>query len=383
MTITKRKDFTLEEQNDIDYESTFTNLEQGKVVRGVIVKIDQNEALVDVGGKSEGILPLKELTNTNASMKDLLELGQELELYILKEPNEDGQVTLSRRRVEQAKGWTAAQDDFDAGNIVKGKIIDTVKGGLLVELHKIRGFVPSSQLRNINIENIDELIGTELPLKIIEINPKKNKLILSHRKALEDEKSPIRAEVVSSLEEGSVITGRIVRLVEFGAFVDVGGIDGLLPISEISWKRIAHPNEVLKAGEEITVKVFKIDRELNRVSLSLKRMQEDPWEAIKDSFHKGDKIKGIVTKLTNFGAFIEVCEGIEALLPISEIPDGENINLDRIMPIGTELEATIKKFEPEERKINLTLKEYSPEEDEEEIKVENVENESLNEENKG
>jgi ribosomal protein S1 len=383
MTITKRKDFTLEEQNDIDYESTFTNLEQGRVVRGVIVKIDQNEALVDVGGKSEGILPLKELTNTNASMKDLLELGQELELYILKEPNEDGQVTLSRRRVEQAKGWTAAQDDFDAGNIVKGKIIDTVKGGLLVELHKIRGFVPSSQLRNINIENIDELIGTELPLKIIEINPKKNKLILSHRKALEDEKSPIRAEVVSSLEEGSVITGRIVRLVEFGAFVDVGGIDGLLPISEISWKRIAHPNEVLKAGEEITVKVFKIDRELNRVSLSLKRMQEDPWEAIKDSFHKGDKIKGIVTKLTNFGAFIEVCEGIEALLPISEIPDGENINLDRIMPIGTELEATIKKFEPEERKINLTLKEYSPEEDEEEIKVENVENESLNEENKG
>jgi ribosomal protein S1 len=374
MAITKRKDFSVDEQNDIDYESTFTNLEQGKVVRGTIVKIDQSEALVDVGGKSEGILPLKELTASGATMKDLLELGQELELYILKEPNEDGQVTLSRRRVEQAKGWTAAQEDFDNARIVKAKIIDSVKGGLLVELHKIRGFVPSSQLRNINVDNISELEGTELPLKIIEINQKKNKLILSHRKALEDEKSPIRAEVVNSLEEGSIITGRIVRLVEFGAFVDVGGIDGLLPISEISWKRIAHPNEVLRAGEEVTVKVFKIDRDLNRVSLSLKRMQEDPWEAIKESFHKGDKIKGIVTKLTTFGAFIEVCEGIEALLPLAEIPDGENVNLDRIMPIGTELEATIKKFEPDERKISLTLKEYIPgEEEEEEVKVETVE----------
>ncbi|MEK7434478.1 MAG: S1 RNA-binding domain-containing protein, partial [Cyanobacteriota bacterium] len=350
---------------DIDYESTFASLEQGKIIKGIVVRVDHNEALIDVGGKSEGVLPLKELANVQASsVRDSLQIGEEIELYILREANEYGQVTLSKKRVDQARGWTFAQEDSDGNKIIKAKVIDVVKGGLLVEIHRIRGFVPSSQLRTAT-ETLEELKGLELPLKIIEINQKKNKLILSHRKALEDERSPLRAEVVANLEEGSVITGRIVRLVDFGAFVDVGGIDGLLPISEISWKRIAHPSEVLKAGDQLTVKVFKIDRDLNRVSLSLKRMQSDPWESIKDSFKEGEKVKGIVTKLAPFGAFIEVAEGVEALLPSSEISD-EAINIEEFLPIGKEVEATIKKFKPSERKISLTFKEYVPGQDSEE-----------------
>lgn len=362
MSITRRQEFATEDLTDLDYESTFVNLEQGRIVKGVVVRVDYNEALIDVGGKSEGFLPLKEISSTGlSSAKDALQVGEEVELYILREANEDGQVTLSKKRVDQARGWHFAQDDADSNRIIKAKVIDVVRGGLLVELHRIRGFVPASQLRT-TTETLEELKGTELPLKIIEINQKKNKLILSHRKALEDERSPLRAEVVANLEEGSVITGRIVRLVDFGAFVDVGGIDGLLPISEISWKRIAHPSEVLKAGDQVTVKVFKIDRDLNRVSLSLKRMQDDPWEAIKESFKEGDKVKGTVTKLAPFGAFIEIAEGVEALLPSTEIPE-ENANLEEVVPVGKEIEATVKKFKPSERKISLTLKEYVPEEE--------------------
>lgn len=362
MSITRRQEFATEDLTDLDYESTFVNLEQGRIVKGVVVRVDYNEALIDVGGKSEGYLPLKEISSTGlSSAKDALQVGEEVELYILREANEDGQVTLSKKRVDQARGWHFAQDDADSNRIIKAKVIDVVRGGLLVELHRIRGFVPASQLRT-TTETLEELKGSELPLKIIEINQKKNKLILSHRKALEDERSPLRAEVVANLEEGSVITGRIVRLVDFGAFVDVGGIDGLLPISEISWKRIAHPSEVLRAGEQVTVKVFKIDRDLNRVSLSLKRMQDDPWEAIKESFKEGDKVKGVVTKLAPFGAFIEIAEGVEALLPGTEISD-ESVNLEEVVPVGKEIEATIKKFKPSERKISLTLKEYVPEEE--------------------
>lgn len=369
MTITKKQEVLTSDQVDIDYESTFTSLEQGKIIKGIVVRVDHNEALIDVGGKSEGVLPLREMANGPiSSVKDALQIGEEVELYILRDANEFGQVTLSKKRVDQARGWTFAQDDFDANKIIKARVIDVVKGGLLVELHRIRGFVPSSQLRTAT-ETLEELKGIELPLKIIEINQKKNKLILSHRKALEDERSPLRAEVVANLEEGSVITGRIVRLVDFGAFVDVGGIDGLLPISEISWKRIVHPSEVLKAGDQVTVRVFKIDRELNRVSLSLKRMQNDPWEAIKDAFKEGEKVKGIVTKLAPFGAFVEVAEGVEALLPSSEVSD-EPINIEEVLPIGKEVEATIKKFKPAERKISLTFKEYIPEEPKVEAPVE-------------
>ena len=339
-----------------DYEATFVDLQQGKIVKGTVVKIDPTEILVDVGGKSEGVIPLRELTNSNASTTSgLIEIGEEIELYILKEENEDGQVTLSKRRVDQARGWIFAKDDYEHSRIVRGKVVGLVKGGLLVEIHRIRGFVPSSQLR-LQVNTLDELMGEELPLKILEIDQTRNKLILSHRKALEDEKSALRAEIVAGLEEGRVIKGKIVRVVDFGAFVDVGGIDGLLPISEISWKRVVHPNEELRVGEEIEVKVFKIDRELNRISLSLKQLQEDPWGNIIEKLREGQKIKGRVTKLASFGAFIEIENGVEALLPTTEISD-KPVKLEDVVSVGMEIEAIVKKLKPAERRISLTLRE--------------------------
>lgn len=346
----------------IDYESTFVDLTPGKIVRGTVVKVDANEVLVDVGGKSEGIVPLREISNVPISnAHGQMEVGEEVELFILREENDDGQVTLSKRRVDQARGWHYALEDFEANRIVRAKVIGVVKGGVLVDIHRIRGFVPASQLR-MQLESLDELVGEELPLKIIEIDQRRNKLILSHRKALEDERSALRAEVVASLQEGNVITGKIVRLVDFGAFIDVGGIDGLLPISEISWRRINHPSEVLNVGDEITVKIFKIDRELNRISLSLKQLQDDPWEKVADQFGEGQTIKGRVTKLAPFGAFVEIAEGVEALLPTMEISEGP-VKLNEAIQIGDEIEAVIKRFRPQERKISLSMKAVGEESD--------------------
>lgn len=358
------------------YEATFVDLQPGSIVKGIVVKVDHNEVLVDVGGKSEGIVPLKELSNVpmNSAIGSV-EIGEEVELFVLREENEDGQVTLSKKRVDQARGWLFAQSDHEQNRIIRGKVIGVVKGGLLVEIHKIRGFVPASQLR-LQSEKLEDLIGAELPLKIIEIDQRRNKLILSHRKALEDERSALRAEVVSGLNEGDIITGKIVRLVDFGAFIDVGGIDGLLPISEISWKRILHPNEVLKVGEDVTVKVFKIDRDLNRISLSLKQLQEDPWEKIAASIVEGDKIKGKVTKLANFGAFIEITEGIEALLPASEIED-ESKKIEEILHVGDEIEVIVRRIKPSERKISVSLKEQKESEPTEEKAEESGEDKSM------
>lgn len=339
----------------IDYESTFVDLTPGRIVKGVVVKVDQNEALVDVGGKSEGLVPLREISNTPISSAiGHLTVGEEIELFILREENEDGQVTLSKRRVDQARGWHYAMADFEENKIVRARVVGVVKGGVLVDIHRIRGFVPASQLR-MQLESLDDLVGEELSLKIIEIDQRRNKLILSHRKALEDERSALRAEVVANLVEGHIITGKIVRLVDFGAFIDVGGIDGLLPISEISWRRISHPSEVLQVGQEITVKIFKIDRELNRISLSLKQLQEDPWEKVVHMFHEGERIQGRVTKLAPFGAFVEIAEGVEALLPTMEISD-QPVKLQDAVAIGQQIEAIIKRFRPQERKISLSIK---------------------------
>jgi ribosomal protein S1 len=342
----------------IDYESTFVDLAPGRIVKGIVVKVDSNEALVDVGGKSEGIVPLREIANTPVSSAiGQLTVGEEIELFILREENEDGQVTLSKRRVDQARGWHYAMEDFEANKIVRARVVGVVKGGVLVDIHRIRGFVPASQLR-MQLDSLDDLVGEELPLKIIEIDQRRNKLILSHRKALEDERSALRAEVVANLVEGNIITGKIVRLVDFGAFIDVGGIDGLLPISEISWRRISHPSEVLQVGQEITVKIFKIDRELNRISLSLKQLQEDPWEKVVHMFHEGEQIGGRVTKLAPFGAFVEIAEGVEALLPTMEISD-QPVKLQDAVAIGQEIQAIIKRFRPQERKISLSIKDLN------------------------
>lgn len=340
---------------EADYAATFVEHFPGQIIKGRVVKVTPTEILVDVGGKSEGIVPMKEIAPgmVHTALGTATE-GEELELLVLREENDDGQLTLSKKRVDQARGWQYAREDFESGKVVHAPVVGVVKGGVLVELHRIRGFVPASQLR-FQGTNYDELLGHELPLKIIELDQRRNKLILSQRKAIEDEKSEHRAKVVENLEEGAIITGKVVRLVDFGAFVDVGGIDGLLPISEIAWRRLNHPSEVLQLGQDVTVKIYKIDREQNRVSLSLKQLKTDPWETIADKYSEGQTINGRVTKLAPFGAFVEVADGVEALLPTSEVAEGVS-RLEDIIKVDQEITAIIKRFRPQERRIGLSLK---------------------------
>lgn len=341
----------------IDYDSTFRKFNQGDIITGVVIKVGHDEVLVDVGGKSEGIIPIRELSSTPVSNpREFVQVGDELELYILRDENEDGQLTLSKRRVDQARGWIQAQKDYETEATINATVRDVVKGGVIVDTYKLRGFVPASQLRTKGPH--EELVGTELPLKIIEVDPRRNKLILSHRQAIAAEKGKQRSETLASLEVGQVVEGKVVRIADFGAFIDLGGIDGLLPISEISWQRIQHPSDVLKIGDDLELKVLKVDRESHKISLSLKQLQADPWTTLADRYREGEVIDGKVTKLASFGAFVEIEPGVEALLPTAEMSD-RAVKPEDVVTVGQELRAVIKRFRPEDRRISLSIRDIA------------------------
>jgi len=336
------------------FESYDYDFKVADVITGTVVKIDKNGVLVDIGSKSEGIVPIKELSNTPFNTpEEIVKVGDKREFFILKEEDEEGQVTLSLKRVALAKNWELLEKSKIENETVMAKIFSLVKGGVVVEVMGLRGFVPSSQLRTGT--PYEGLIGMEIPVKILETDPKKNKLILSQRQALAEQREEIVEDVIDKLEVDQVVTGEVVRIADFGAFIDIMGVDGLLPISEISWQRIKHPSDVLTLGQTIEVKVLKIDKDLKRISLSLKRMGENPWVKIEDKFQEGQIITGTVNKITSFGAFINIFPGVEALLPAAEMSD-EQVNPFEILSVGQEIEVLIKRFTPQEHRIGLSIK---------------------------
>lgn len=333
------------------------NFKIADVVEGIVIKIDKNGIFIDIKSKTEAFLPFKELSNVPfSSVEDILSVGDQKEFYILKEENEDGQITVSLKRVHFAKNWEKLDEIRQAEGNITAKVMSLVKGGVIVEVQELRGFVPASQLRTGTPH--EGLINQELQVKILESDPKKNKLILSERRALAEERKRIAGDIIASLEVDKVVEGEVVRIADFGAFIDIMGIDGLLPISEISWQRIKHPSDILSFGQKITVKVLNIDNELNRISLSLKRMEENPWVQIETKFSEGNIIKGIVNKITNFGAFVTIYPGVEALLPVAEMSD-MRINPFEELSVGQEVEVLIKRFAPQERRIGLSLKDLN------------------------
>ena len=282
-----------------------------------------------------------------------LEVGDTREFYVLKEENNDEPMQLSLKRIAFAQAWAQLNDAKIQGDTILAKVVSTVKGGVLVDVADLKGFIPSSQLRTGT--PFDGLIDQKIEVKVLEADPKKNKLILSQRQAVAEQRDQVVDNVLSSLEEDQVVKGNVVRITDFGAFVDINGIDGLLPISEISWQRIKHPSDVLTLGDTIEVKIIKIDHELKRISLSLKRMGENPWQQIEGQFEEGQIVKGTVNKVTTFGAFINIFPGVEALLPVSEMSD-ENVNPFNMFKVGSEVDVLIKKFTPKEHRIALSVK---------------------------
>lgn len=330
--------------------------EQGDIVTGNIVRIERDGVLVDVQAKSEGFVPIKEVSNMPIdNIEDVVKVGERYEFYILREENENGQLTLSLKRVAQARGWVKLEEQKKNDETIRAKISAVVKGGVVVDVYGLRGFVPASQLR-VKGTTPEELIGMEIPMKILETDTKRNKLILSQRLAVQEEKAAQREKILNTLEAGQIVSGEVVRIADFGAFIDLGGLDGLLPISEISWERVSHPSDVLKVGQIVTTKVLKVDQDKGHISLSLKQMQPDPWQEIEDKFEEGQVITGTVRKIQSFGAFVQIYPGVDALLPTVEMSEQPNTKPDEVVQVGQELKALIKKFAPKDHKISLSLK---------------------------
>ena len=290
-----------------------TELKPTAIVLGEVLKLDRDGLRVDIGGKSEGYVPMKEIPGCFSleELKNAYHLGQMVECFIMNDVDDDEvQYTLSIRRVMMSKNWDRLSIMKEAGEIVETTVTGVTKGGVIVNIFGFKGFIPASQLRV--AKTLNELVGDTLPTKILEVDRKKNKLILSHREAIFEQKAEMRARTIASLTEGDVVNGHVVKITDFGAFVDINGIDGLLPLSEITWRRIQHPSEVLELGQALTVRVLTVDRNLQRISLSLKRLESDPWDTVNTRFHVGEQLVGKVSKMLGSGILAELIPGVEA-----------------------------------------------------------------------
>ncbi|MBY0450248.1 MAG: S1 RNA-binding domain-containing protein [Cyanobacteria bacterium] len=293
-------------------QSFQTELRPGAVTVGEIIRVEKDGLLVDVGGKSEGFVPLKEIPNcfNSEDLEAQFQAGQIKDLYVMAQTDDEVQYLLSIRRVASFKSWDKLKELKDANTTVEVTVTGATKGGILVSVMELKGFIPASQLRV--AKTLDELAGDTLLAKILEVDKSKNKLILSNRAAVFEQKAEQRAETLKKINQGDVVEGEIVKITDFGVFVDINGIDGLLPLSEISWRRIHHPSEVLELGQRITVSVLTVDQSLQRISLSKKRLEQDPWETVDTIFKVSDVLNGRVSKALSSGVLVELTPGVEA-----------------------------------------------------------------------
>ncbi len=352
------KDFFKEENGElvpID-ESVLIDFKDGDIVEGDIVRIDKDEVLVDIGYKSEGLIPANELSiRKGADPHEIVELGQHVEALVLQKEDADGRLILSAKRAAFEKAWNRIEEAHADQRTVEGPVIEVVKGGLIIDIG-LRGFLPASLVDIRRVRNLDSFLGQRLECKVIELNRSRNNVVLSRRAVLEEERKEERNRILTTLQEGDVVTGTVSNLVDFGAFVDLDGIDGLIHISELSWNHVDHPSEVVEVGEEVEVKVLEVDRDRERISLGLKQTRKDPWQEIVERVNTGEQIQGRVTKLVSFGAFVEVAEGVEGLIHISELADHHVETPDEIVRSGDEVEARIIDVDAKRRRLSLSLR---------------------------
>ena len=331
------------------------NVEKGAVIQGVVVNIDSDWVTVDTGLKSEGIVDRAEFLNEQRELE--VQVGDTVDVVVEALDNGMGQTVLSREKAKRAETWTKLEKIFEDGEIVTGVISGKVKGGFTVDIGPVRAFLPGSLVDTRPIRDTTHLEGKELEFKVIKLDAKRNNVVVSRRAVMEAESSADREALLAQLEEGQTVTGTIKNLTDYGAFVDLGGIDGLLHITDMAWKRIKHPSEVVEVGQEVTVKVLKFDKERNRVSLGLKQLGEDPWLAIMNRYPKGSIVKARVTNLTDYGCFAEIAEGVEGLVHVSEMDHtNKNIHPSKVVQIGDEVDVMVLEVDEERRRISLGIK---------------------------
>ena len=343
---------------------SFRRLQPGDIVDGEIVSVTPTEVLVDVGAKSEGLVPSKELERLGRDGLESLKVGQVIPVYVVRSEDREGNLLLSIRRAEEESDWRRAQQLYEESEAIETQVAGFNKGGLIVRLGRLRGFVPASQLvaehRGSNAQQPEErwarLVGTEIHVKVIELNRKRKRLILSERAALRVVREAQKAELLENLRPGEVRRGVVSSLADFGAFVNLGGADGLIHLSELSWNRTAKPNEVLDVGQEVEVYVLNVDRERKRIALSLKRLEPEPWATAESRYYVGQLVEGTITRLANFGAFALVNDELEGLIHISELSNGRINHPQEVVREGEKHVMRIIRIDPKRRRMGLSLK---------------------------
>lgn len=337
-------------------DATIKYFNDGDIVEGTVVKVDHDEVLLDIGYKTEGVIPSKELSiKHDVDPEDVVKVGDEVEALVLQKEDKEGRLLLSKKRAQYERAWAKIEEIKNADGMVTGSVIEVVKGGLILDIG-LRGFLPASLVEMRRVRDLQPYIGRELDAKIIELDKNRNNVVLSRRAFLEENQSQARGEFLGNLTKGQVRDGVVSSIVNFGAFVDLGGVDGLVHVSELSWKHIDHPSEVVEVGQKVTVEVLDVDMDRERVSLSLKATQEDPWQVFARTHAIGQIVPGKVTKLVPFGAFVRVEDGIEGLVHISELAQRHVDLPEQVAKVGEEVFVKVIDIDLERRRISLSLK---------------------------
>jgi small subunit ribosomal protein S1 len=332
---------------------------EGSVVRGVVVSIDKDAVIIDVGLKSEGRVPLKEFTPPGQSPS--ITIGDEVEVYVERMEDRNGQAMLSREKARREEAWAALELAHDKQERVTGVIFGKVKGGFTVDLDGATAFLPGSQVDIRPVRDLGPLMGTPQPFQILKIDRKRGNIVVSRRAVLEESRAEARSELVSNLQEGQVLNGVVKNITDYGAFVDLGGVDGLLHVTDIAWRRINHPSEALQVGQTVEVQVIRFNTETQRISLGMKQLQTDPWEAAQANFQIGTKVSGRVTNITDYGAFVELSDGVEGLVHVSEMSwTKKNVHPGKIVSTSQEVDVMVLDIDSVKRRISLGLKQCSP-----------------------
>jgi small subunit ribosomal protein S1 len=361
--IDEEEELALMEQFLNDPAHDYRNLKYGDTVDGTIMRIDKDEILVDIGAKAEGIVPSREMQSLPAEDRAALHIGSELLVFVVQAEDKEGRAILSVDKARQEKSWRVLQTAYEKSDVITARVVNYNKGGLLVNLDGVRGFVPASQVNGISRgpdtqkqSDMARMVNTDLQLKVIEINRNRNRLILSERQAVQEARESKKDELLSRLKEGDVRTGTVSSVCDFGAFVDIGGADGLVHLSEISWSRVKHPSEVLKPGDKVQVSILSIDQDRKRIALSIKRTQSEPWTRAGERYQLGQIVEGTITQLASFGAFARIEDGIEGLIHISEMGDERIQHPKEVVAEGDTVQARIIRIDPARKRMGLSLR---------------------------
>ena len=342
-------------------ERTVFEFKEGDIVAGTVVRVDPDEVLVDIGFKSEGVIPSKELSIRNsASPGEVVTVGDAIEALVLQMEDESGRLVLSKKRAQYERAWGRIEKVMNEGGTVTGPVIEVVKGGLIVDIG-LRGFLPASLVDLRRVRDLHPFVGEIIEAKVIELDKNRNNVVLSRRAFLEEAQAEQRHAFLDDLKPGDLRKGTVSSVVNFGAFVDLGGMDGLVHVSELSWQHVSHPGEVVSVGDEVTVKVLEVDRERERISLSIRQTREDPWEEFAREISVGEIVDGSVTKTVPFGAFVSVGEGVEGLVHVSEIATHHVESPELELSIGQQVRVKVTEVDADRRRVSLSIKQALPE----------------------